>query len=84
MTVAPSPTSASISVDAARRSPRRRSSVAPCRLVNGAITASGAIFTLGIDHRGRRVDDRHAGQHVALVDLALGHRGDLGQLRPDR
>ncbi len=41
-----------------------------------------ADLDVDVDHRRGGIDDRHPGPLVALVDLALGDRGQLGQRHP--
>ena len=69
----PSPTVASISVLLGPIVEPLPIAVAPCRLVNGAITVSWPIVTSASITVAAGVDDRHPGEHVALVDVALGH-----------
>ena len=58
--------------------------VAPRIVVNGSITVSCADLDVDVDHGRGRVDDRHAGEHVALVDRLLGERAHLARARRGR
>ena len=40
----------------------------------------GLELDVGVDPRRLRVDDRHAGEHVRLVDAVAQHRRGVGEL----
>ena len=48
--------------------------------MNGWITASGSSDRVGVDPRARGVDDRHAREHVRLVDPVAERAGGGGEL----
>ena len=79
-TLAPAPTSTSLSVQSGPTTASSATTVAPSSWTPGRIVTSRLEHDVDVDPGGRRVDDRDAVAHPAVEDPAVQLRRERGEL----